>query len=444
MSRCTSRLSDSESDNDDEILKLFASDEEVDASFSGFSQVENINDPEFDNPEAQILIAEDIRMAVTQKQKQQQTEKGKKSTSSTKGKALASKQKTPKRQVTEMDNELPSGSGITVSPVKKRGKGTKATKPGTGTVKKTAAKNQLDQSELLKTLFKGLSDTLVSTLSHNNEMSSKNIDNNMEFSENESDEQVIDTHYNIFSDEENEPQVIASDDEFDYELPKIFEDDEKYDEEVSASLAKVFDNICKKKSDVSVMTREMKIPVNCKSLVAPPVNAEIWQFLERKAKTADLNLQTIQKSLGCGMVPLIRVAEILKSKTPDVKLMRENISKALAILSNTHFELSIKRRMSLKPHIDKKYHQLCNRNEDVGSNLFGDEVGKRLKDINEINKINKNITSSYGRNSNYRGSFRGRSRFLGRRGYQPRQSYQSPRGQLRGNRPNTFNQKRRF
>ncbi|CAC5388208.1 unnamed protein product [Mytilus coruscus] len=348
--------------------------------------------------------------------------KGKKSTSSTKGKALASKQKTAKRQVTEMD-ELPSGRRITVSPVKKRGKVTKAMKPRTttGTVKKNSAKNQLDQSELLKTLFKGLSDTLSVA-----------------------DEQVIDTNYNIFSDEENEPQVVASDDEFDYELPKIFEDDEKYDEEVSPSLAKVFDNICKKKSDVSVMTREMKILVNCNSLVAPPVNAEIWQFLRRKAKTADLNLQTIQKSLGCGMVPLIRVAEILKSKTPDVKLMRENISKALAILSNTHFELSIKKRMSLKPHIDKKYHQLCNRNEDVGSSLFGDEVGKRLKDINEINKINKNITSSYSRNSNYRGSFRGRSCFLGRRGYQPRQSYQSPRGQLRRNRLNTFNQKRRF
>ncbi|CAG2205935.1 unnamed protein product [Mytilus edulis] len=119
MSRCTSRLSDSESnDNDDEILKLFASDEEVDASFSGFSQSVNINDPELDNPEAQILTAEDIRMAVTQKQ--QQTE-----------------------------------------------------------------------NSLMK---------------------------------------------------ENEPQVVASDDEFDYELPKIFEDDEKYDEEASPSLAKVFDN----------------------------------------------------------------------------------------------------------------------------------------------------------------------------------------------------------
>lgn len=51
------------------------------------------------------------------------------------------------------------------------------------------------------------------------------------------------------------------------------------------------DSICKKKSDVSVMTREMKIPVNSKSLVAPPVKAEIWQFLERKAKTSDLNFR---------------------------------------------------------------------------------------------------------------------------------------------------------
>lgn len=36
--------------------------------------------------------------------------------------------------------------------------------------------------------------------------------------------------YNIFSNEENEPQVVASDDEFDYELPKTLEEDEQYDE----------------------------------------------------------------------------------------------------------------------------------------------------------------------------------------------------------------------
>lgn len=114
--------------------------------------------------------------------------------------------------MTEVDHELPSGSGIIVIPVKKRGKVTKATKLRTATEKKTTTKNNPVQSELLKTLFKGLSDTLVSTLNQNKEQSQRpdSMDSrlaDMEFSENESvaDEQVIDTNYNIFSDEENEP-----------------------------------------------------------------------------------------------------------------------------------------------------------------------------------------------------------------------------------------------
>ena len=84
--------------------------------------------------------------------------------------------------------------------------------------------------------------------------------------------------------------------------------------------------------------------------------------------------------------------------------MRDLVSKAIAILCNTHFEFSIKRRMSLKPHIDRKFHQMCNRKAKIGVNLFGDDIGKRLKDINEINKINKNITG----NSKHFRFFRGR------------------------------------
>lgn len=74
---------------------------------------------------------------------------------------------------------------------------------------------------------------------------------------------------------------------------------------------------------------------------------------------------------------------------------------------------------------------MCNCNENVGVNLFGDDVGKRLKDINEINKINKNITD----NSKHFRFFRGRqfNRPYSRR----RNSYDSqftqyiPYGQMR-------------
>ena len=127
------------------------------------------------------------------------------------------------------------------------------------------------------------------------------------------------------------------------------------------------------------------------------------------------------------------------------------VSKAIAILCNAHFELSLKRRMSLKLHIDRKYHQMCNRNENVGVNLFGDDVGKRLKDINEINKINKNFT---GNSKNFR-TFRGRpfNRLSSRRGigygnlrqtqYRPYNQVKAPTS-LRGGRGNFTISKKRF
>lgn len=55
--------------------------------------------------------------------------------------------------------------------------------------------------------------------------------------------------------------------------------------------------------------------------------------------------------------------------------------------------------MMLRPLIDRRFHQLINRNEPVGTNLFGDDVSKRLRDINDAHKLNRNLTSK-----NFRGS----------------------------------------
>ena len=169
------------------------------------------------------------------------------------------------------------------------------------------------------------------------------------------------------------------------------EDDDQFESDVNASISSVVENICQKKSDVSSITKDLKIPGNCRSLVPPQVNPEIWQFLERRTKSDDLHSQTIQKLIGAGLIPIIQVAEILRTKTPSIKEMRDLISKAIAIMSSAHFEL--KRFLHLKPHIDKRFHQLYNHNEPVGAKLFGDEVSKRLKEISEVYKINTNMAS---------------------------------------------------
>ena len=146
--------------------------------------------------------------------------------------------------------------------------------------------------------------------------------------------------YNLFG-TDSEPEISATDnDEFEYTMPKVFEDDDKFESDVNASISSVVENICQ--------TKDLKIPGNCRSLVPPQVNPEIWQFLERKAKSDDLHSQTIQKLIGAGLIPIIQVAEILRTKTPSIKEMRDLISKAIVIMSNAHFKLSIKRHLHLK------------------------------------------------------------------------------------------------
>ena len=54
------------------------------------------------------------------------------------------------------------------------------------------------------------------------------------------------------------------------------------------------------------------------------------------------------------MIPVLMKTENLKSKTGDIKQMRDNVSKAITIIFNVHLELSVTRKMSLKPFKDKK------------------------------------------------------------------------------------------
>lgn len=104
-------------------------------------------------------------------------------------------------------------------------------------------------------------------------------------------------------------------------------------------------------------------------------------------------MQTVQKLLCHEIVPIIRMAEELKNKSPDSKKLKKCISDSLTVLLNAFFEISVNRRLLKKPFIDKRYHHLCNRTETIGDNKLFEDVGKRLKDINDAQKINRNYFS---------------------------------------------------
>ena len=54
-----------------------------------------------------------------------------------------------------------------------------------------------------------------------------------------------------------------NDDDFLSELPKIFEEDEKFGKDTTESISKMVQTIVRKKSDVKEIVKALKIPSNC-------------------------------------------------------------------------------------------------------------------------------------------------------------------------------------
>ncbi|CAC5357570.1 unnamed protein product [Mytilus coruscus] len=168
-----------------------------------------------------------------------------------------------------------------------------------------------------------------------------------------------------------------------------------------SNIVDMINTIVCKKANVDEIVKDSKIPLNCKNIIPPQVNVEIWSFLRRNVKSLDLNMQNVQRMLGNGIVPVIRLAELLSKKDPDVKELRAHTTRAMTILSSVFFEFSYSRKMILKPHLEPKYHLLCNRKEEIGEILFGDDVSKRIKQINEAQKLQGFMCRRSGSSKNF-------------------------------------------
>lgn len=113
------------------------------------------------------------------------------------------------------------------------------------------------------------------------------------------------------------------------------------------------------------LKNKFKIPSNCKPLVTPKMNQEIWSHLPANARMTDLNLQQNQQSLGIGLNALSQIAnEVAKAASSIPKELKTSILKlsidAGNILGDQIQSISKKRRFEVKRHINSEYHGICN------------------------------------------------------------------------------------
>lgn len=203
-------------------------------------------------------------------------------------------------------------------------------------------------------------------------------------------------------------QDITNDEDnvLDDELMQALKDCEKGLEvgpEVLKSVADAYNRTVRRplsKETVTGLTEKMKIPANCKDLMVPKVNAEIWTHLPTKAKLNDLSLQSLQQIIGFALTSLTVASneianqarsQAMQSKTAT-KLLQLNMD-AANMLGNGFQNITSKRKSEIKPFLHGDFAGICSDNIQPTQFLFGDDLKETLKNTKTTSMVMKQTFS---------------------------------------------------
>lgn len=225
-------------------------------------------------------------------------------------------------------------------------------------------------------------------------------------------------------------------------LTDKFQNSETVDCEINDDLAFFVNNAFRNgisEDKQSEMTKDIHRPSNCDALVKTRVNQGIWRLLKPQTQTDDSKMQGIQthiiKAAACMTKLLDKCGESLDSQDLEWG------TNSLALLGQANKQINNKRKEMHKPDLDPRYHYLTSSTLPFTEHLYGEDgdVNKNVGEINDLNRIGRNVSRGY----NSRGGFRGRRPFRrGRgRGRWPRSFDTGHSGQYAGQQATSKNQK---
>ncbi len=146
-------------------------------------------------------------------------------------------------------------------------------------------------------------------------------------------------------------------------------------------------------------------PENCPAVNVPKINQEIWDNVPADYRTQDVKVQKNLKPVVASMNPiLILLDQALtahqQGETLDPKQVFDCLSDSVNMLASGIHLSNVSRKDSMKPVIQHKFRRLCSGDKPVGDEfLFGEELAKEVKELDESSKVINKITSSNDRRS---------------------------------------------
>jgi|GEM_PF-6923895 len=184
-------------------------------------------------------------------------------------------------------------------------------------------------------------------------------------------------------------------------LALVFEGDEDAGPALPPKIANYVQGCASKRIDkdkLSDIKKRYPRPENCEALCVPQINQGIWKELSSRHRSMDIHVQATQGLVAKGLSAVLVAKEDLRKATSNANQepfskVHSELNDAIALLGNAHLQLSHRRRELLRPGINPKYQSLCNSSQPVSTMLFGDKVQDTLKDMNEMAKLSRSISS---------------------------------------------------
>lgn len=210
----------------------------------------------------------------------------------------------------------------------------------------------------------------------------------------------------------------------------------KIDETLAENLNELFRNGMNEDQFTEMVKDEITPrPENCLGLSTVKTNPLIWDFLSPQTQTIERKMQLIQKAVVKSSIIIAQTVHNLAEldvENPEI----DKLNDALALLGHCNRKTNLTRRDLIKPEMSRDYVHLCSQSNEYTNFLFGDDISKKAKEIEDCSKISYKIQggnryNSYGaNNSRYGLHQRGRGRGRRARGIRGARGYY--RGGQRG------------
>ncbi len=209
-----------------------------------------------------------------------------------------------------------------------------------------------------------------------------------------------------------------------------FELDDDTGPPINASVRDMMEKLFRKTVPDAVMKNKMdmiKCPDNCEYLIVPKLNPEIWAVLKSGVRNREIRTQKLQRKIIKAITMVAHSLDSLtehnlgrNAKPADIPTLIKNLFGVIGILSSASQELNQFRNDEIKPVLPQKFKPLCSSQHPVTANLFGDDLAKSVKDLNETSRLSSNLVATPT-------PFKGKTRYAGkgkaflgqRRGYPP-------------------------